>query len=199
MKRPNRKITYFTDTPKSTGKRKREGVDKDDEYDIDIGEFFANMNDEGLQASASEPRPLADTDLRSHGKIMKRANVRACSAIKTHVDDNASVLANAEACSNNKPSAPASTSNSQQTQNNTNASNHQQQQSASCTFNVRYEDILTFIQGTLLVGSNGEGDVDVDVDGDMDDGDGEESGSGSGTGTSGPKIPTLYEIARGES
>jgi len=71
MKRPKRKITYFTDTPKSTGKRKRQDVDKDDGYDIDISDFFNNMSDDGLQQlHASEPQPLADTDPRSHaGRI----------------------------------------------------------------------------------------------------------------------------------
>jgi hypothetical protein len=175
MKRPKRKITYFTDTPKSTGKRKREGVDKDDGYDIDISDFFDSMNDEGLQQmQAFDSRPLADADLRSHAKIMKRANVRACSALKTHVDDNVSVISTAK-----KPSTSA-------TQNNTDANNLQEPM--SCNFNVRYEDVLTFIQGSLLVGNNDAGDGDRDID----DGDGEESGCHK-------KVPTMYEIARGES
>jgi hypothetical protein len=108
MKRPKRKIAYITDTPKSTGKRKRQDVDRDNGYDIDISDFFNNVNDDGLQQlHTSEPKPLADTDLRSHGKIMKRAGVRECSAIKTHFDKNASVLAMSK-----KPS----TSNRPQTQ-----------------------------------------------------------------------------------
>ncbi len=186
MKRPKRKITYFTDTPKSTGKRKREGVDKDDGYDIDISDFFDNMNDEGLQQmQASEPQPLADTDLRSHGKIMKRANVREGSAIKTHVDDNSTVIVMAK-----KPSASTSSTNSEHTQSTTEANNHQKP--ASCNFNaqLRYEDILTFIQGSLLVGSNDEGSIDGDID------DGEESGLQKQERLK--KIPTMHEIARGK-
>jgi hypothetical protein len=38
MKRPKRKIAYITDTPKGTGKRKRQDVDRDDGYDIDISD-----------------------------------------------------------------------------------------------------------------------------------------------------------------
>ena len=49
MKRPKRKIAYITDTPKGTGKRKRQDVDRDDGYDIDISDFFNNVNDDGLQ------------------------------------------------------------------------------------------------------------------------------------------------------
>ena len=70
------KITYLTETPKSTGQRRREGKDEEDDFDMDISEFFANVNmdDESLQAPGL--RTLADTDLRSHARIMKRANVR---------------------------------------------------------------------------------------------------------------------------
>eukprot|EP00984_Skeletonema_dohrnii_P032107 scaffold25555_cov80-Skeletonema_dohrnii-CCMP3373.AAC.1 len=60
---------------------------------------------------------------------------------------------------------------------------------------LQYEDILTFIQGSLLVGSNDEGAVDGDInDNDMDDG--EESGSVKQQCLN--KIPTMYEIAKGE-
>ena len=190
MKRPKRKITYLTDTPKSTGKRKRESVDKDDGFDIDISDFFQNMNDEGLP-QALESRPLADADLRSHAKIMKRSNIRACSAIKTHVDDNISVLETAK-----NPST--STTNSEHTKNNADTNNHQQHQPAFYNVRIRYEDILTFIQGSLLVGSNDEGTFDRD----MDDGDGdggEESTSLKLKQQCLKKIPTMYEIARGKT
>ena len=190
MKRPKRKITYLTDTPTSTGKRKRENVDKDDGFDIDISDFFQNMNDEGLP-QALESRPLADADLRSHAKIMKRTNVRSCSAIKTHVDDNVSVLATAK-----KPSTSAT--NSEHTKNNadTTNNNHQQHQPASYNVRIRYEDILTFIQGSLLVGSNDEGTFDIHGDG---DGGEQESTSLKLKRQCLKKIPTMYEIARGKT
>jgi len=193
MQRPKRKITYLTDTPKSTGKRKRQDVDKDDGYDIDISDFFNNMNDEGLQQYqyASEPQALADDDLRSHSKIMKRADVRESSAIKTHFDTNASVLAITE-----RSSTPTSSTNSGQAQNTTDAHNSQQhQQQQPATFNflapLQYEDILTFIQGSLLVGSNSERAVDGDVD--------DEEESGSIKQQCFNNIPTMYEIAKGKS
>ena len=184
MKRPNRRITYFTETPKSTGQRKREGVDEDEGYDIDISEFLHNMNadDEALQAY--ELRPLTDTDLRSHARIMKRANVRESSAIKTHFDTNASVLAITE-----KPTDTSST-NSDHAQHTTDTNKPRQQQPALCT-RLQYEDILTFIQGSLLVGSNGEGSVNGESN--------DEEESGSIEQQCFNKIPTMYEIAKGKS
>ena len=185
MQRPKRKITHLTDTPKSTGKRKRQDVDKDDGYDVvDISEFF-NMNDEGLQQYASEPQALADTDFRSHSKIMKRADVRDSSAIKTHLDTNASVLAIAK-----KPSTSSAP--------NTTDTQSPQQPTTSCTFNapLRYNDILTFIQGSLLVGSNSNDEGAVAVNEGSDE---EEEESGSLKQQCFNKIPTMYEIAKGKS
>jgi hypothetical protein len=88
--------------------------------------------------------------------------VRECSAIKTHFDKNASVLAIAK-----KPSTSKLSTNSGHTQNTTAAHNHQQPTSSNFNAPLRYDDTLTFIQCSLLVGSNGEGAVD----GDMDDND----------------------------
>ena len=189
MQRPKRKITYLTDTPKSTGKRKREDVDKDDGYDIDIGDFFNNMNDEGLQQYMSEPQALADSDLRSHSKIMKRADVRESSAIKTHFDRNTSVLATSKSTEKSSKSSK-------------DAHNPQQQPTTSCNSNapLRYNDILTFIQGSLLVGSNNndEGAVAGDEAGGEAD-DEAESGSPRQRQSCPNKIPTLHEIAKGKS
>jgi len=184
MKRPKSKITYLTETPKSTGQRKKDGVDKEDEFDIDINEFFDNRsNDEGFQAA--ELRTLADTDLRSHARIMKRANVGASSAINAHVDNDASILANGNASSNNE----TSNSNSEYTQP---TNNHQQPSEG--TFDIRYNDILTFIQGSLLVDTSDE-DTHMGTD-----------GAGSVSSAATPvqqqhmkKIPKLQEIARGKN
>eukprot|EP00984_Skeletonema_dohrnii_P000855 scaffold255_cov117-Skeletonema_dohrnii-CCMP3373.AAC.1 len=121
---------------------------------------------------------------------MKRARVHECSAIKTHFDKNASVLATAK-----EPSTSTSSTNSGYTQNTTDANIYQQPASFNSNAPLRYADILTFIQGSLLVGSNDEGAVDGDInDNDMDDG--EESGSVKQQCLN--KIPTIYEIAKGE-
>ena len=187
MKRPNRKITYFTETPKSTGQRKKKGVDKDDGYDMDIEELFAdiNMDDEGFQAAAaSEPRPLADTDLRSHAGLMKRANIRADNVTKAVVDESASVLAK-------KTRRRKKTSKSQQ------GDADEGQPSIHTYYTTRYEDLLTFIQGSLLVSSNNASDGD-DMDHD-DDSFPHQDLNGDQSESSAParhRIPTLRDIAR---
>ena len=186
MKRPKSKITYLTETPKSTGQRKKDGVDKEDEFDIDIADFFENKsNDEGFQAA--ELRALADTDLRSHVRLMKRANVSECSAINSNVDDDASIIATGNSSSNNE----TSNSNSEYAQP---TNNHQQPSEG--TFEIRYNDILTFIQGSLLVGSN-----DTSVEDTHMSTDGDESVYSAPTPVQQhlKKIPKLQEIARGKN
>jgi len=192
MKRPKRKITYFTDTPKSTGKRKREGMDNDEEYDIDIHDFFDKMNDEGMlhQMQASEPQPLAQTDLRSHDKIMKRADVREGSAIKTHVDDNVSILATGKVSTSSNNKASTSNSKSKHSQPTSNID----QQFSVGAFDLQYNDVLTFIQGALLFGSNDASDKDTHMDG-------EESSSGA-TPMQQQRlnnVPKLHDVAKGKN
>jgi hypothetical protein len=182
MKRPMSKITYLTETPKSTGQRKRERKDEEDDFDMDISEFFANVNmdDESLQAP--ELRTLADTDLRSHARIMKRANVGACSAIKIHVDDNVSILATEKTSTSN--------SNSEHTQ----PTNNNHQQPSVGSFEIQYNDILTFIQGSLLVATSDASDEDARMEE-------EEPASFGGTPMQHKhiKVPRLQEIARGKN
>jgi len=184
MKRPNRKITYFTETPKSTGRRKMEGVDKEDDYDMDIQELFGNLgiNDEGLQASeAMQPKPLADTDLRSHAVLINRANVHASNTIRTDVDSNASLLPKYDLESDTTQSKI------QHKEKTTDTETMNNEKTALCTYPTRYEDLLTFIQGSTLVGSN-ETTRDIDVNGDQS----------NSTVPTRLKIPTLYGIARGK-
>ena len=98
-------------------------------------------------------------------------------AIKTHLDKNATVLATEKESPTSAHSATRSGNSPQDT---TDADKHQQPAPPDGTAQLRYKDVLTFIQGSLLVGGTGEEAVDGDGGMNNDDmdinNDGEETG-----------------------
>ena len=97
-------------------------------------------------------------------------------------DDNVSILATEKTSTSN--------SNSEHTQRTNN--NHQQPSVGS--FKIQYNDILTFIQGSLLIASSDASDEDARMEG-------EESAFVGGTPMQHQriKVPRLQEIARGKN
>ena len=76
MKRPDRKITLFTETPENTGQGRNEDVDSHTDFDMDIGNLCTDADTgEEYNAAVAELRPNANTDLRSHKGLMDRGNV----------------------------------------------------------------------------------------------------------------------------
>lgn len=124
---------------------------------------------------------------------MKRANVLASNATNTVIDGNASVLAKCTATSNTKR-----TENQQQQQGSTTGNNNDET-AAYYTSITKYEELLTFIQGSLLVGSNEAGDMDVGDDGSVcHQNQDYNQFKSTPTASARPKIPTMQDVARGK-
>ena len=189
MKRPKNKITHVTETPKSTGQRKKENIDEEDNYDMDINDLFADMdmNGESYDSSATEPTPLNDNDLRTHNGLINKANIKEDNIIHTFTKENdVTLLVNSrkEGKSRNKKTSDTET-------------NQQNKNKAPCTYTTKYEDVLTFIQGSMLVGNDDDTDMNDDDGSDTDMHADAETSNSSAPSTQ-RKIPTLYGIARGK-
>eukprot|EP00986_Skeletonema_menzelii_P013820 scaffold8448_cov188-Skeletonema_menzelii.AAC.1 len=156
MKRPDRKITLFTETPKDTGERAKQGLDIDNNFDMDIDDLCDTNED--YTAAVADLRPNADTDLRSHKGLIDRANVSSKNVIRTIIGENASLIASGSKKSS-EDKAQASESNH---------SNNNSQTRHSVTGCTKYDNLLTFIQGSLLnsktFSNRDDEDIDVNTD-----------------------------------
>ena len=119
--------------------------------------------------------------------------------LSSMADGNASVLAKCTATSNTKR-----TENQQQQQGSTSTStsgnnNDETAAAAYYTSITKYEELLTFIQGSLLVGSNEAGDMDVGDDGSVcHQNQDYNQFKSTPTASARPKIPTMQDVARGK-
>ena len=191
MKRPDRKITLFTETPKGTGQRTNQDVDNYTDFDMDISNLCTDAETyENYNAAVAELRPNANTDLRSHKGLMDRGNISQKHVIGTCIEENETLIVSGQAeKKSTKEKASESESSSSESKNG---------QPANSGFFIKYKDLLTFIQGSLLGGEYCDSDSDS------------EGSSGSGVTTtdnsfsienqdwdqrSQQKVPRLHEIA----
>jgi len=134
---------------------------------MDIDDLFTvHGHEHGYQSQSPRPSPLGDTDLRSHEGLMKRANICAGKVTKTVINESASVLSSGKS-NNNKKESPSekgpapSTPQQQHTYTAQSQSNDMPN-----TYKTKYEDLLIFIQGSLLVGTGDDNsDMNVNMDG----------------------------------
>ena len=180
MKRPPDPVVIGSETPESTGARKKAGHDQADAFDVDIDVFDGDDMDPNF--NPADFQPLEQQHPRSHAHLINRAYIPPSNLVSAHLSASDTLILEGKSRPERKTGRGGSTRN-------TNDKDGGSAQGPKRD----YATILSFIEGSL-VGMSESQDAGDDSDSDRDS-----NTMGDNNGSYRGHIPTLDGVARSKS